>query len=122
VAEYVNEPRSISRAWVTVLSAVVIVGSVQAAPGLTALLTVLVVCFLAYWVADVTDRPEVPCRCCDRGRDWDRKKKHLARRCPGWAWGLMSCHRAGTKLRWEVKVLRVAGVGRNIQDPTRPDH
>jgi hypothetical protein len=83
---------------------------------------VLVPAVVMLWWVDVTRRPIVPCKRCDRGRDYDRQREHFGERCRGALLGLGSCGGTGKKLRWEAKVISALGSRRllhNLPDSLR---
>jgi hypothetical protein len=82
----------------------------------------LVPAVVMLWWVDVTRRPIVPCKRCDRGRDYDRQREHFGERCRGALLGLGSCGGTGKKLRWEAKVISALGSRRllhNLPDALR---
>lgn len=104
-----------------VIAVAIVVGvwSLTLSMAVLAHLTVLAACAVPLWAADILHRPYSPCKYCDRGRSWDSAGEHYGLFCPGWYFGLFSCHRVGRKLRWELRLLRCFGVGHGIADPVR---
>ena len=76
------------------------------------------------WLTDVTWRPVVRCRYCDKGRYWDVQGKHYGQHCGGLIFGLGSCGATGKKLRPGAKTLVILGQGkmlRNLPSDLRVD-
>lgn len=86
-------------------------------------LTVLAICGPPVWWIDVSTRPMVPCKFCDKGRSWDAAHKHFGEFCPGGPLGIGSCGGTGKKLRPAARVARSIGLGhhlRNLPEAMRP--
>jgi hypothetical protein len=78
---------------------------------------------LLWWV-DVTRRPIVPCKHCDKGRSWDNQHEHFGEFCPGALFGIGSCGGTGKKMRWEARAISILGGGRalrNLPETMRSD-
>jgi hypothetical protein len=90
--------------------------------GVAGHLVLVIPAALMLWFLDVTTRPMVPCRFCDKGRTWDSAHEHFGEFCAGGPLGIGSCGGVGKKLRWEARVLRMVGAGgqlRNLPDVMR---
>jgi hypothetical protein len=84
---------------------------------MTTHVTIVAVCAPFVWWADVFSRPYSPCKHCDKGRNWDATHTHFGEGCAGGPLRIGSCGGAGKKLRWELKLLRLIGIGRSLPDP-----
>src|SRR5207245_1345150 len=68
------------------------------------------------WWVDVTRRPIVPCKHCDKGRSWDGAGEHFGEFCPGALLGIGSCGGTGKKMRWEARLISILGGARALRN------
>jgi len=82
---------------------------------------VLILCAIPVWIWYAIHKPYVRCPHCDSGRVWNAAHTRYSKGCPGDKFGRGSCYGAGEHLHWNIKLLRLVGIGRDIPDPVDKD-